>query len=136
MTLVSPNKLSLILLEFGFFVSLARRVICKSGLGPTAEILSLRKPSLVFALRASLTAVQIRSRRICASPKESIQRKGHPDAAYSLCSSLLNGVAERGFLPLRQRDASMHRPYGLLRSKAAVLGAVYGRKPYLALDVI
>jgi len=46
-----------------------------------------------------------------AWPKESIQRKGHPDAAYSLRSSLLNGVAESGFLPLRQRTASLRRPY-------------------------
>jgi len=61
-------------------------------------------------------------------PKESIQRKGHPDAACSLRSSLLNGVAERGFLPLRQRAASLHRPYGLFRSKAPVLGAAYGSK--------
>ncbi|WP_171697593.1 hypothetical protein [Methylomonas sp. ZR1] len=73
-----------------------------SGLGPTAEILSF------------------------AWPKESIQRKSHPNAACFLRSSLLNGVAERGFLPLRQRDASMHRPCGLIRSKAPVLGAAYG----------
>jgi hypothetical protein len=52
-----------------FFVSLARRVVFKSGLGPTAEVLSF------------------------APPKESTQRKGGPDAAYSLRSSLLNGVA-------------------------------------------
>jgi len=86
-------------------VSLARRLILMSSLGPTAEILSF------------------------AWPKESIQRKGHPDAAHSLRSSLLNGVAKRGFLPLRQRDASLHRPYGLFRPKAPVLGAAYGRKP-------
>jgi len=78
-------------------VSLSRRLDLMSGLGPTAEILSLRKPSLVFALRASLSAVQIPSRRICAWPKESIQRKGHPDAAYSLRSSLLTRVGRRGF---------------------------------------
>ncbi|WP_446808693.1 hypothetical protein ACH50O_15635 [Methylomonas sp. 2BW1-5-20] len=76
-----------------------------SGFGPTAEILSF------------------------ASPKESIQRKGDPDAAYSLRSSLLNGVAERGFQPLRQRAASMPHPFGLIRSKAPVLGAAYGIKP-------
>jgi hypothetical protein len=46
-------------------------------------------------------AVQIRSWRICASPKESHQRKGGPDAAYSLRSSLLSRVDRRGFLPLR-----------------------------------
>jgi len=58
-----------------------------------------------------------------AWPKESIQRKGHPNAAYSLRSSLLNGVVERGFLPLRQRAASLPHPCGLIRSKAPVLGA-------------
>jgi hypothetical protein len=86
-------------------VSLARRLVLMSGLGPTAEILSF------------------------APPKESIQRKGGPNAAYSLRSSLLNGVAERGFLPLRQRAASLRRPYGLIRSKAPVLGAAYGNTP-------
>jgi len=63
-----------------------------------------------------------------AYPKKSIQKKRHPNAAYSLRSSLLNGVAERGFLPLRQRAASLRRPYGLIRSKAPVLGAAYGAK--------
>jgi hypothetical protein len=47
--------------------------VLKSVRGPTAAILSF------------------------ASPKESIQRKGDPDAALILRSSLLNGVAERGF---------------------------------------
>jgi len=92
----------------------------KSVLGPTAEILSF------------------------ASPKESIQRKGDPNAAYSLRSSLLAGVAERGFLPLRQRDASLHRPFGLILPKAPVLGAAYGintlatfkgRRPSLGLSM-
>jgi hypothetical protein len=68
-----------------------------------------------------------------AWPKESIQRKGHPDAAYTLRSSLLNGVAERGFPPLRQRAASLPHPFGLIRSKAPVLGAAYGRKPTVEL---
>ncbi|WP_026602898.1 hypothetical protein [Methylomonas sp. 11b] len=83
-------------------VSLNATVYLMSVLGPTAEILSF------------------------ASPIESIQRKGDPDAAYSLRSSLLVGVAERGFLPLRQRDASVHRPCGLFPPKAPVLGAAYG----------
>jgi len=39
---------------------------------------------------------------------------------------LSTGVAERGFLPLRQRAASLRRPYGLIPSKAPVLGAAYG----------
>jgi hypothetical protein len=42
---------------------------------------------------------------------------------------------ERGCLkglpsPCMQRAASLRRPYGLIRSKAPVLGAAYGRKPY------
>jgi hypothetical protein len=89
-----------------FVVSLARRFILMSVLGPTAEILSF------------------------APPKESIQRKGGPDAAYSLRSESF----ERGCLkglpsPCMQRAASLRRPYGLIRSKAPVLGAANGRKP-------
>jgi hypothetical protein len=45
-----------------------------------------------------------------ASPKESIQRKGDPDAALILRSSLSTGGVERGFLPLRQRAASLPHP--------------------------
>jgi len=45
-----------------------------------------------------------------ARPKERNQRKCRPDAACFLRSSLSAEVAERGSLPLRQRDASMHRP--------------------------
>ena len=64
-----------------------------------------------------------------AWPKKSIQKKRHPDAACFLRSSLLAGVAERGFLPLRQRDAYLHRPFGLFPPKAPVLGAAYGEYP-------
>jgi len=64
-----------------------------------------------------------------APPKESIQRKGGPDAACSLRSSPSPGVDDRGFLPLRQRAASMRRPCGLIPPKAPVLGAAYGRNP-------
>jgi hypothetical protein len=76
--------------------------VLMSVLGPTAEVLFF------------------------AWPKKSTQKKSLPNAAYSLCSSLLAGVAERGFLPLRQRDASLHRPFGLFPPKAPVLGAAYG----------
>ncbi len=92
-----------------FFVRFATAWMCryrdgflKSVLAPTGEILSF------------------------APPKESIQRKGGPDTACFLRSSLLAGVAERGFLPLRQRDASLHRTFGLILPKALVLGAAYG----------
>jgi len=53
-------------------VSLARRLDLMSGLGPTAEILSF------------------------AWPKESIQRKGHPDAAYPLRSEAFDGGCRKG----------------------------------------
>jgi hypothetical protein len=54
-----------------------------------------------------------------ACPKKSIQKKRHPDAACFLRSSLLVGVAERGFLPLRQRGASMRRPYRAFPTKSS-----------------
>ncbi|MCQ8182553.1 hypothetical protein NP603_15635 [Methylomonas sp. SURF-1] len=88
-----------------------------SVLGPTAEILSLRKPSLVFALSGQPLAVQIRSKRICASPKESIQKKRHPDFALILRVAFFAGVGERGFLPLRQREASLPLPFGRIPQK-------------------
>ncbi|AMK75129.1 hypothetical protein A1342_02280 [Methylomonas methanica] len=44
----------------------------------------------------------------------------------SCAPKLSSGVDERGFLPLRQRDASMHRPFGLIPTKASVLGAACG----------
>jgi hypothetical protein len=81
-----------------------------------------RKTSLFFALRV-LTQANRQSCRFAApageilsfaSPKESIQRKGAPDADR--------------FQPLRQRDASLHCPCGLNRSKAPVLGTAYGMR--------
>jgi hypothetical protein len=72
----------------------------KSVRGPTTAILS-------FAL-----------------PKESIQRKGNPDAAFILRAEAF----ERGFpkghpCPYVKRDASLHRPCGQIRSNPPVLGA-------------
>jgi len=72
----------------------------KSGLGPTAEILSF------------------------ASPKESIQRKSDP--AFRLNPALLDfaeGFPKGLPSPCGKRDASMHRPFGLISSKSAMLGA-------------
>ncbi|OQW79579.1 MAG: hypothetical protein BVN35_01710 [Proteobacteria bacterium ST_bin11] len=68
-------------------VSLLRRIVLKSVLGPTAEMLSF------------------------VSPKESIQRKGDPDAALILRAEGF----ERGFpkghpSPCGKRDTSLHRP--------------------------
>ncbi|MCQ8130438.1 hypothetical protein [Methylomonas rivi] len=59
-----------------------------------------------------------------ACPKKSIQKKRHPDAALILRAEGF----ERGFpkglpSPYEKRDASLHRPCGLIRSKPPVLGA-------------
>ncbi|OQW75662.1 MAG: hypothetical protein BVN35_08435 [Proteobacteria bacterium ST_bin11] len=79
-----------------------------SGLGPTAEILSF------------------------ASPKESIQRKGDPDAAYALRFSLLARVFGRAILgPPKTSGIPAAPPIGLISPKAAMLGAAYGRKTVL-----
>ncbi|WP_445367105.1 hypothetical protein ACH5Y9_18350 [Methylomonas sp. BW4-1] len=64
-------------------VSLARRLDLMSGLGPTAEILSF------------------------ASPKESIQRKGDPDAAYSLRSEAFERGCRKG-LPAPSATRRIH----------------------------
>gem|GEM_PF-980356 len=123
----------------------------KPVLAPVGEVLSATKTIHGFRPSGQPLAVQIRSWRICASPKESIQRKGGPDAAYSLRSSLSTGIDRRGFLPLYRRAAFMLHPCGLLTryvlvprssgathanrlscrfvsTKAPVLGAAYGRK--------
>jgi len=76
-----------------------------SGLGPTAEILSF------------------------ASPKESIQRKGDPDAALILRFSLLPKVDERGSCPFVNERHPCRSPIGPISVKAAMLGAAYGTKP-------
>jgi hypothetical protein len=87
------------LVDFAFVVSLSRLVVLKSGLGPTAEILSF------------------------VWPKESIQRKGDPDSAILLCFSLLARVFEGPSLALRKRAASCRSPIGPISPKAAMLGA-------------
>ncbi|AMK77799.1 hypothetical protein A1342_15770 [Methylomonas methanica] len=69
-----------------------------SVLGPTAEILFF------------------------ACPKKSIQKKRHPDFALTLRFSFFAGVGKRGFLPLRQRAASLPLPSGLIPQKTAMLG--------------
>ncbi|NOU21526.1 MAG: hypothetical protein HOO93_06995 [Methyloglobulus sp.] len=45
-----------------------------------------------------------------ASPKESIQRKGDPDAACFLRSVGFIGVCWKGLLSLQQRSASLPHP--------------------------
>jgi hypothetical protein len=62
-------------------------------------------------------------------PKVSIQRKGNPDAANFLRSEGF----ERGFpkghpSPYEKRDASLHRPDGLIHSNLPVLGAARREK--------
>jgi hypothetical protein len=60
-----------------------------------------------------------------ASPKESTQRKGDPDAAYFLCSSLLTGVARKKGHPWPSVNAMPPciAPNGLIPPKTPVLGA-------------
>jgi len=61
-----------------------------------------------------------------ASPKESIQRKGDPDAAFFLRSSLSTGVAGRGSCPSGNVRHPCRTPTGLFPPKAPVLGTAYG----------
>jgi hypothetical protein len=61
----------------------------------------IRKPSLVFALRASLSAVQICSRQICR---------------------FCRGFFVRASQPYEKRAASLPRPFGQISPKAAMLG--------------
>jgi hypothetical protein len=87
--LSSPETISLIPLPtwLDCIVSLSQRADLKSVLAPTGEILS-------FAL-----------------PKESIQRKGNPDAALILRAEDFDGGCLKGPpSPCKQRDASLHRP--------------------------
>jgi hypothetical protein len=58
------------------------------------------------------------------SPKESIQRKGDPDAALILCAvAFVRDCLKGPPSPCKQRDASLHRPFGLILPKPPVLGA-------------
>ncbi|QSB01828.1 hypothetical protein JWZ98_02380 [Methylomonas sp. EFPC1] len=76
-------------------VSLARQLDLMSGLGPTAEILSF------------------------ASPKESIQRKSHPDAAYSLRSEAFERGCRKG-LPAPSATCGIHAaPLRAIPSKSS-----------------
>jgi len=82
------------------FVSLSRRVLLKSGLGPTAEILSF------------------------AWPKESIQRKGHP--VFRPDPALLafgEGFRKGHPSPSENERHPCRSPIGLFSPKAAMLGA-------------
>jgi len=86
----------------------------KSVLGPTAEILSF------------------------AWPKESIQRKSHPDAAFILRAEGF----ERGFpkghpSPCGKRDASLHRPSRADPSKPfGALRGITGENPAAKFETV
>jgi hypothetical protein len=70
-----------------------------------------------------------------APPKESIQRKGGSIAAASCAPRFLSGVGREGFLPSYRRAASMPRPFGLIPTKPAVLGAANESKTTLLRNV-
>ncbi|AMK78131.1 hypothetical protein A1342_02990 [Methylomonas methanica] len=60
--------------------------------------------------------------------KKVFKEKATRTPLFSCAPKLLAGVGERGFLPLRQRAASLPHPFGLFPPKAPVLGAAYGTK--------
>jgi hypothetical protein len=68
-----------------------------------------------------------------ASPKESIQRKGDPDAACYLRSGVFVRLCQKGHgCPFWQSAASLPRPFGLFPTKTPVLGAAYGNLSWSA----
>ncbi|MFI3222386.1 MAG: hypothetical protein QX191_05045, partial [Methylococcaceae bacterium] len=50
-------------------------------------------------------------------------------------SSVLSGVGREGVLPSYRRAASMPRPFGLIPTKPAVLGAANESKTLLLLNI-
>jgi len=110
-------------------VSLQRRLI-ESGF-------RTRRRDTFFCV-ASATAPALLYLLHPCSRKESIQRKGDPDAAYFLRSSLSPGVAERGSCPFVNVRHPCRTPNGLFPAKAPVLGAAYGIEsvPLASFDLI
>ena len=65
-----------------------------------------------------------------AWPKESIQRKGHPDAALILRAvTFVRGFSKGHPSPCEKRAASLPHPCGQFLTKAPVLGVAKGDKP-------
>jgi hypothetical protein len=98
-------------------VSLPRRLLNR-GLAPEGESLSFAPPRQL--LPALLYLLHPCSR------KESNQRKGGPDAACFLRSSLLPRVSRRGSCPSADVRPPCRTPNGLFSAKTPVLGAAYG----------
>ena len=69
------------------------------------------------------------------STKESIQRKGIPDAACFLHSVVFVGGCQKGLLFLWQRAASLPHPFGLFPTKTPVFGAAYGEIIHLLRNI-
>jgi hypothetical protein len=65
---------------------------------------------------------------LCLS-KEKYPKEKTPECRLFPALLAFERGCRKGLLPLRQRDASLHRPCGLIRSKAPVLGAAYGINP-------
>jgi len=85
-------------------------VYLMSVLGPTAEVLSF------------------------AWPKESTQRKSHPDAALILRAKAFADGFRKGLpSPSENERPPCLSPIGLISAKASVLGAAYGTKPLAAM---
>ena len=72
-----------------------------------------------------------------ASPKESTQRKGDPDAAYFLRSVVFTGRCQKGLLSLWQRAASLPRPSRAIPNKnASARRGIRECKPPVALPLL
>jgi hypothetical protein len=65
------------------------------------------------------------------SAKRKYPKKRRLDCRFFLRSSVLSGVGREGFLPSYRRAASMPRPFGLIPTKPAVLGAANEREAML-----
>jgi hypothetical protein len=87
---------------------------------------------------ATIIVSGIRTRRrdtFFCSAKRKYPKKRRLDCRYSLCSSILSGAGREGFLPSYRRAASMPRPFGLILTKPAVLGATYESKTTLLRNI-
>jgi hypothetical protein len=80
----------------------------------------------------------IRTRRrdtFFCSAKRKYPKKRRLDCRFFLRFSVLSGFGREGFLPSYRRAASMPRPFGLIPTKPAVLGAANESKTTLLRNI-
>ena len=84
------------------------------------------KKQIMRSLSRWLFESGIRTRRrdtFFCSAKRKYPKKRRLGCRFFLRSTVLSGVGREGFLPSYRRAASMPRPFGLIPTKPAVLGA-------------